>query len=126
VPWRFSALDESAACSSASPRALLLYERSRKMDRPNSPWLALRDWSGPHHRRVCNLLLIPLVMTADLQLQLKAALTGLLGLTPLLTKLAAVALIGGPAFNLIKRQVMRFVKARSGLPPKLRLRTAGF
>jgi hypothetical protein len=62
------------------------------------------------------LLLIPLVVTADLQPQLKAAVTGLLGLTPLLTKLAAVALIGRPAFNLIRRQMIRFLQARSGLP----------
>ena len=43
------------------------------------------------------LLLIPFVMGADLGPQFKAALAGLLGLTPLLTKLAAIALIGRPA-----------------------------
>jgi hypothetical protein len=42
------------------------------------------------------LLLIPLVLASDLEPKLKAALTGLIGFTPLLTKLAAVAL-GKPA-----------------------------
>jgi hypothetical protein len=52
-------------------------------------------------------LLIPLVLASDFDPRLKAALTGLIGLTPLLTKLAAVALLGKPAFNLIKRLVVR-------------------
>jgi hypothetical protein len=53
------------------------------------------------------LLLIPVVLAADFERSVKAALTGLLGVTPLLTKLAAVALLGKPAFKLIKKVVAR-------------------
>jgi hypothetical protein len=60
------------------------------------------------------LLLIPVVVAANLQPKFKAALTGLLGLTPLLTKLVAVGIIGKPAYNLIKRRVVRFLQNRSG------------
>jgi hypothetical protein len=54
------------------------------------------------------LLLIPLVLASAFEPQLKGALTALIGFTPLLTKLAAVALLGKPALNLIKRVVARF------------------
>jgi hypothetical protein len=57
------------------------------------------------------LLLIPVVLAADLDPSLKAAFTGVLGFTPLLTKLAALALFGKPALILIKRLLARF---RSG------------
>jgi hypothetical protein len=53
------------------------------------------------------LLLIPLVLASDLEPKFKAALTGLIGFTPLLTKLAAVALLGKPALSLIKRVMAR-------------------
>jgi hypothetical protein len=53
------------------------------------------------------LLLIPVVLAADFERSVKAAFTGLLGVTPLLTKLAAVALLGKPAFKLIKKVVAR-------------------
>ena len=54
------------------------------------------------------LLLIPIVLASDFEPQLKAALTALIGFAPLLTKLAAVALLGQPALNLIKRVVAKF------------------
>lgn len=54
------------------------------------------------------LLLIPLVLASDFEPQFKAALTALIGFTPLLTKLAAVALLGKPALSFIKRMVARF------------------
>ena len=54
------------------------------------------------------MLLIPLVLASDFEPQLKATLTALIGFTPLLTKLAAVALLGKPALNLIKRVVAKF------------------
>jgi hypothetical protein len=54
------------------------------------------------------LLLIPLVLASDLEPKVKAALTGVIGFTPLLTKLAAVALLGKPALSLIKGVVARF------------------
>jgi hypothetical protein len=54
------------------------------------------------------LLLIPLVLASGLEPKVKAALTGVIGFTPLLTKLAAVALLGKPALSLIKGVVARF------------------
>jgi hypothetical protein len=57
------------------------------------------------------LLLIPVVLASDFEPQLKAALTALIGFTPLLSKLAAVAILGKPALNLIKRVAAWF---RSG------------
>jgi hypothetical protein len=53
------------------------------------------------------LLLVPVVLASD-EPQLKAVLAALIGFTPLLTKLAAVALLGKPALNLIKGVVARF------------------
>ena len=54
------------------------------------------------------LLLIPLVLASDLEPKLKTAMIGVIGFTPLLTKLAAVALLGKPALNLIKVLVAQF------------------
>ena len=54
------------------------------------------------------LLLIPLVLASDFEPQFKAALSAMIGFTPLLTELAAVALLGKPALNVIKRVVARF------------------
>ena len=53
-------------------------------------------------------LLIPIVLATDFDPSVKAALTGALGVTPLLTKLAAVALLGKPALHLIKLLVTKF------------------
>jgi hypothetical protein len=53
-------------------------------------------------------LLIPLVVTSDLEAHIKTSLTAMLGATPLLTKLAAIALFGRPAFNLVKRYAVKF------------------
>ena len=54
------------------------------------------------------LLLIPLVLASGLEPKIKATLTGAIGFTPLLTKLAAVALLGKPALSLIKGVVAKF------------------
>jgi hypothetical protein len=51
------------------------------------------------------LLLIPIVLAADFDPTAKAALAGLLGVMPLVTKLAALLLLGRPALNLVKRLV---------------------
>jgi hypothetical protein len=57
-------------------------------------------------------LLIPIVVAADFDRNVKAALTGLLGVTPLLTKLVALALLGRPALSLTKRLVARWRTGR--------------
>lgn len=55
---------------------------------------------------------IPVAFEADLQPAAKSALTGLLGATPFLTKLMAVALMGRPAYDLFKRAVLQYVRVR--------------
>lgn len=52
-------------------------------------------------------LLIPLVVKSDFAPHFKTVLIATLGATPLLTKLAAVALFGKEAINLLKRYVGR-------------------
>jgi hypothetical protein len=47
-------------------------------------------------------LTIPLVVTSHLSPGVKAALTALLGATPLLTKLIAVGLLGRPMLNFLR------------------------
>ncbi|HTP61777.1 MAG TPA: hypothetical protein VMJ14_06825 [Burkholderiales bacterium] len=51
------------------------------------------------------LLLIPAVTSSDLSLGMKSTLTGFFAISPLLTKLAAIAVMGKPGFNLVKRYV---------------------
>jgi hypothetical protein len=58
--------------------------------------------------------LIPMVIEADLEPSLKAALSGLFGATPFLTKVAAVALMGRPAYNFLKRTVFQYLRKASG------------
>ncbi len=53
--------------------------------------------------------LIPYAVMTDLHPAIKSALTGLLGATPFLTKVAAVALMGRPAYNFLKRSLANFV-----------------
>jgi hypothetical protein len=48
-------------------------------------------------------LLIPLVVASDLSPRAKTALTTFLGATPLLTKLIAIALLGRPTINFLKK-----------------------
>ena len=56
--------------------------------------------------------LIPVVLAADLAPSVKAALSGLFGATPFLSKLIAVALMGRPAYYFLKRTV--FQRLRRG------------
>lgn len=56
--------------------------------------------------------LIPIVIAADLAPSVKAALSGLFGATPFLSKVVAVALMGRPAYNLLKRTVFKRIRAR--------------
>lgn len=55
------------------------------------------------------LLLIPFVVAADLEPSVKTVLTALIGATPLLTQLVAIALLGRSAFNLLKRYGFKFL-----------------
>ena len=55
---------------------------------------------------------IPVAVAADLHPGAKSALTGLLGATPFLTKVVAVALMGRPAYDFFKRSVWNFVRIR--------------
>ena len=58
--------------------------------------------------------LIPVVVEADLEPSVKAALSGLFGATPFLTKVIAVALMGRPAYNFLKRTVFQYVRRAVG------------
>jgi hypothetical protein len=55
------------------------------------------------------LALIPLVTGADLNMGLKTALTGFLAIMPVLTKIAAIAVMGKAGFNLLKDHVFKFL-----------------
>ena len=48
-------------------------------------------------------LIIPLVMASDLSPSIKSGLAAFLGATPLLTKLIAVALLGRPTINFLRK-----------------------
>jgi hypothetical protein len=54
--------------------------------------------------------LIPVAVATDMPTGLKSALTALLGATPFLTKVAAVALMGRPAYDLFKRSVLKSLR----------------
>jgi hypothetical protein len=56
--------------------------------------------------------LLPLVVAADLEPSVKAALSGLIGATPFLSKVVAVALMGRPAYNLLKRTVFKWLREK--------------
>lgn len=58
--------------------------------------------------------LIPVTVATDLHPGAKSALAALLGATPLLTKVAAVALMGRPAYDLFKRTVLKSLRIRAG------------
>jgi hypothetical protein len=57
--------------------------------------------------------LITVAVAADLPTGAKSALTALLGATPFLTKVAAVALMGRPAYDLFKRSVLKSLRLRA-------------
>jgi hypothetical protein len=58
--------------------------------------------------------LIPVVIEADLEPSMKAALSGLFGATPFLTKVVAIALMGRPAYNFLKRTIFQYVRKAAG------------
>ena len=57
--------------------------------------------------------LIPVAVATDLPTGVKSALTALLGATPFLTKVAAVALMGKPAYDLFKSSVLKSIRLRA-------------
>ena len=57
--------------------------------------------------------LIPVAVATDLPTGVKSVLTALLGATPFLTKVAAVALMGRPAYDLFKRSVLKSLHLRA-------------
>ena len=57
--------------------------------------------------------LIPVAVATDLHPGAKSVLTALLGATPFLTKVAAVALMGRPAYDLFKRSVLKSLRLRA-------------
>lgn len=61
--------------------------------------------------------LIPIVIEADLEPSAKAFLSGLFGATPFLTKVIAVALMGRPAYNFLKRTVFQWLRQRWSRQP---------
>ena len=56
---------------------------------------------------------IPVVVATDLSTGAKSALTALLGATPFMTKIAAVAIMGKPAYDLFKRTVLKSLRVRA-------------
>ena len=58
--------------------------------------------------------LIPVVLAADLAPSVKAALSGLFGATPFLSKLVAIALMGRPAYYFLKRTVFARLRRHAG------------
>lgn len=58
--------------------------------------------------------IIPVVVASDLSPSVKTALTAFLGATPLLTKLLAVALLGRPTIDFLKRHSLKLFRKDSG------------
>ncbi|HET7852387.1 MAG TPA: hypothetical protein VFK91_06555 [Methyloceanibacter sp.] len=59
-------------------------------------------------------LIIPVVVASDLAPNIKAALTAFFSATPLLTKLVAVALLGRPTLDFLKRHSVKFFRRGVG------------
>lgn len=58
--------------------------------------------------------LIPVAVATDLHPAAKSAIAALLGATPFLTKIVAVALMGRPAYDFFKRSVLKSLRVRTG------------
>ena len=59
-------------------------------------------------------LIIPLVVASDLSPSAKTALAAFLGATPLLTKLIAIALLGRPTIDFLKKHSFKLFHRDSG------------
>jgi hypothetical protein len=55
-------------------------------------------------------LIVPLVVASNLSPSVKTALTAFLSATPLLTKLLAIALLGRPTINFLKRHSFKLFR----------------
>jgi hypothetical protein len=55
-------------------------------------------------------LVIPVVVASDLSPSIKSGLAAFLGATPLLTKLIAIALLGRPTINFLKKHSFRLFR----------------
>ena len=60
--------------------------------------------------------LIPVVMMTDLDPGVKAALSGLLGATPFMSKFVALAIMGRPAYYFLKRNLFSRIRRRAARP----------
>ncbi len=61
--------------------------------------------------------MIPVVMATDLDPGLKAAIAGVLGATPFMSKFVAAAIMGKPAYYFLKRTVYQRLRRRfAGTP----------
>ena len=58
-------------------------------------------------------LIIPLIVASDLSPSVKTALTAFFGATPPLTKLIAIALLGRPTINFLKRHSSKLFRRDS-------------
>jgi len=58
-------------------------------------------------------LIIPFVVSSDLTPSLKTTLAAVLGATPLLTKLLAIALLGRPTIDFLKRHSFKLFRKNS-------------
>jgi hypothetical protein len=59
-------------------------------------------------------LIIPIVVASELSPEVKTALAAILGATPLLTKIIAIALLGRPAINYLKKHPLKWFHRDSG------------
>jgi len=58
--------------------------------------------------------IIPFVVTSDLSPEVKTALAAALGATPLLTKIIAIALLGRPTINYLKKHPLKWFRRKPG------------
>jgi hypothetical protein len=58
--------------------------------------------------------LIPVIIAADFPAWTKSGLAAVLGATPFMSKVVAVALMGRPAYEFFKRNVLKFLHVSSG------------
>src|SRR4029079_15081700 len=63
---------------------------------------------------------IPVVVATDLSTGAKSVLTTLLGATPFMTKIVAVAIMGKPAYDLFKRTVLKSLRISASPQPNFK------
>ena len=60
-------------------------------------------------------LIIPIVLASGFRPEVKTALAAILGATPLLTKIIAIALLGRPTINYLKKHPLKWFHRDSGM-----------